>query len=92
MEKALPLNIDLCKRGIATPNLKMVFGTDAVAGANGRNEEEFLYRVRDCAQDPMAAMVSANSLAAESPGMEADIIALTGTPSRTSPRSAGWSS
>ncbi len=91
MERALPLNIELCKRALAIPNLKMVFGTDAVAGAHGRNAEEFIYRVRECGQDPMAAMVSGNSLAAESlglgdrlgsiaPGMEADLIALDGNP------------
>lgn len=91
MEKALPLNIDLCKRVLRTPKLKMVFGTDAVAGAHGRNAEEFVYRVQTCGQEPMAAMVSANSLAAESlgmsgeigaiaPGMRADIIALEGDP------------
>src|SRR5712692_2721777 len=66
MERALPLNTDLCKRALATPNLKMVFGTDAVAGAHGRNAEEFIYRVRDCGQDPMEAIVSATSAAAES--------------------------
>jgi imidazolonepropionase-like amidohydrolase len=68
-----------------------VFGTDAVAGAHGRNAEEFLFRVLTCGQDPMAALVSANSLAAEAmglqdrigsiaPGLEADVIALDGDP------------
>jgi imidazolonepropionase-like amidohydrolase len=69
----------------------MVFGTDAVAGADGRNAEEFIDRVRDCGVDPMSAMVSANSLAAEAlrmgdqigsiaPGMQADILAIDGDP------------
>jgi imidazolonepropionase-like amidohydrolase len=69
----------------------MVFGTDAVAGAHGRNAEEFIDRVRDCGVDPMSAIVSANSLAAEAlgmgdqigaiaPGLQADIIALNGDP------------
>jgi imidazolonepropionase-like amidohydrolase len=69
----------------------MVFGTDAVAGAHGRNAEEFIDRVRDCGVDPMAAMTSADSLGAEAlgmpdqigaitPGMQADIIALDGDP------------
>jgi imidazolonepropionase-like amidohydrolase len=91
MEKAIPLDIDLFKRAIATRHLKVLFGTDAVAGADGHNAEEFIYRVRDCGQDAMAAMVSANSLASESmglqdkigaiaPGMQADIIALDGNP------------
>ena len=91
MEKAVPLAIGVVHRATQTPNLKMVFGTDAVAGAHGRNAEEFIYRVRDAGQNPMDAMVSANSLAAQAmglgdkigaiaPGLEADIIALDGNP------------
>jgi imidazolonepropionase-like amidohydrolase len=91
MEKAVPLAIDAVHRAAATKNLKLVFGTDAVAGAHGHNAEEFIYRVRDAGQDPMDAMVSANSLAAQAmnlqdkvgaivPGLEADIIALDGNP------------
>ena len=91
MKQALPLDLDLYHRALKTPGLKIVFGTDAVAGAHGRNAEELIDRVRDGGQDPMAAMVSANSLAAESmnlqneigsiaPGLRADIIALDGNP------------
>jgi imidazolonepropionase-like amidohydrolase len=91
MEKILPLNHDLVRRASKTPGLKIVFGTDAVAGSHGRNAEEFIDRVRDCGVDPMAAMVSANSLGAEAmgmtnqigsimPGLQADIIALDGDP------------
>jgi imidazolonepropionase-like amidohydrolase len=91
MERVLSLNHDLVRRATRTPGLKVVFGTDAVAGAHGRNAEEFVDRVRDCGVDPLAALVSANSLGAEalgmgdrigsvSPGFEADIIALDGDP------------
>ena len=91
MEKILPRNHELIQRALKIPRLKIVFGTDAVAGAHGRNAEEFIDRVRDCGVDPMAAMVSANSLAAEAlgmkseigsiaPGLQADIIALVGDP------------
>lgn len=91
MHKAVLLAIDVVHRAAATKNLHLVFGTDAVAGAHGRNAEEFLYRVRDAGQNPMDAMVSANSRAAEAmnlqdrigaiaPGLEADIIALDGNP------------
>ena len=91
MEKVLSLNHDLVRRATKIPGLKIVFGTDAVAGSHGRNAEEFIDRVRDCGVDPMAAMVSANSLGAEALGMadrigsiaprlEADIIALDGDP------------
>ena len=91
MEKILPLNHDLVQRASKTPGLKIVFGTDAVAGSHGRNAEEFIDRVRDAHVDPMTAMVSANSLAAEAMrmseqigsialGLQADIIALAGDP------------
>jgi imidazolonepropionase-like amidohydrolase len=90
-EKVLPLNHELMRRAVKIPGLKMVFGTDAVAGAHGRNAEEFVDRVRDGGVDPMAAMVSAQSLGAEAlgmagrigsiaPGLEADLIALDGDP------------
>jgi imidazolonepropionase-like amidohydrolase len=91
MEKILPMNHALVQHAVKTPGLKIVFGTDAVAGAHGRNAEEFIDRVRDGGVDPMAAMVSANSLGAEAmgmadqigtiaPGLQADIIALDGDP------------
>lgn len=91
MIKILPMNHDLVQRARKTPGLKIVFGTDAVAGSHGRNAEEFIDRVRDGGVDPMTAMVSANSLGAEAlgmgdrigsiaPGMQADIIALDGNP------------
>jgi len=91
MKDILPKMADLMKRAQKVKGLKIVFGTDAVAGAHGRNAEEFIYRVRDGNQDPLAAMTSAQSLAAESlsladkigsiaPGLQADIIALDGDP------------
>ena len=72
-------------------NVKVVYGTDAVAGAHGRNAEEFIYRVRDGHDKPMDAVISATSLAADSlgmaakigaiaPGLEADIVAVQGNP------------
>lgn len=91
MQKVLSLNHELVQRASRTSGLKIVFGTDAVAGAHGRNAEEFIDRVRDGGVDPMTAMVSANSLGAEAmglanqigsiaPGLQADIIALDGDP------------
>jgi imidazolonepropionase-like amidohydrolase len=90
MEKGIPIGIDTFKRAL-TRTIPIVFGTDAVAGANGRNYEEFVYRVRDGGQKPMAAIVAATSTAAQSiglgdtigaiaPGFEADIIATDGNP------------
>ena len=91
MKGLIPEHQEFMKRAVRTSGLKVVFGTDAVAGAHGRNAEEFIDRVRDSGVDPMAAMVSANSLGAQAlgmadqigsiaPGMQADIIALDGDP------------
>src|SRR4051812_16093126 len=93
MQRVLSLNHEIVARASKTPRLKIIFCTDAVAGAHGRNAEEFIDRVRDAGVDPMTAMVSANSLAAEAmglqheigsiaPGLQADIIALDGDPSK----------
>src|SRR5205823_6915891 len=91
MERALSLDHDIVLHAVKIPGLKVVFGTDAVAGAHGRNAEEFIDRVRDAGVDPMSAMISAHSLGAEAvglgnqigsiaPGLQADIIALDGDP------------
>jgi len=71
----------------------IVFGTDALAGSHGRNFQELVYRVEKGGHAPMAAIVFATSLAAESlrlgdrigtlaPGFEADLIATDGDPSK----------
>jgi imidazolonepropionase-like amidohydrolase len=91
MKELIPAHQEFIRRAARIPGLKMVYGTDAVAGAHGHNAEEFINRVRDCSVDSMAAMVSANSLNAEAlgmadqigaiaPGLQADIIALDGDP------------
>ncbi|MBK5256165.1 MAG: amidohydrolase family protein [Vicinamibacteria bacterium] len=93
METAIPLALDGFKRALATPGLKVVWGTDAVAGAHGRNVEDLICRVNEGGQKPMAAIISATSLNAEAlglneqigsiaEGMEADIIAVTGDPTK----------
>jgi len=92
MRRAAPKALEAFRTALTIPNLKMVFGTDAVAGAHGRNLDELEYRVREGGQSPMLAVVSATSLAAESLGLEdfigaidvgwvADIIAVAGDPS-----------
>ena len=71
--------------------VRIVFGTDAVAGAHGRNAEEFIYRVREAHEQPADVLMSATSLAAQSlglgarigtlaPGFEADLVATDGNP------------
>jgi imidazolonepropionase-like amidohydrolase len=90
MEKALPLVSEVLKRA-RRHNVKIVLGTDAVAGSHGRNAEEFIYRVKDGGDTPMNALASGTSVAAESlrmgdrigslaEGMEADIVAVQGNP------------
>jgi len=91
MRKAWPDDIALFKAAVQTPGLKIVFGTDAVAGAFGHQADEIVDRVQKGGGDPMQVLVSANSLAAESmhlekeigsiePGLDADIIAVDGDP------------
>jgi imidazolonepropionase-like amidohydrolase len=93
MQYAMRLNAGMIKKAVATPGLKLVMGSDAVAGAHGRNADELVERVRQGGQMPMDAIVSATSRAAESlnldktigriaPGYQADIIAVDGDPSK----------
>lgn len=93
MEKAIPLALDGFKRALATPGLKLVWGTDAVAGAHGRNVEDLICRVNEGGQKAMDAIISATSLNAEAlglkdqigslaPEMQADLIAVNGDPTR----------
>jgi len=91
MEKAIGTDLTMFKHALSTKNLKIVFGTDAVAGAHGRNVEESIYRVQKGGMDPMAAIMSMTSVSAQSlnmgdkigsiaPGLEADIVAIEGNP------------
>ena len=91
MEHAMRLNDALIKKAVRTPGLKLVMGSDAVAGAHGRNADELVARVKQGGQKPMDAIVSATSLAAESIGLDgtigrlargydADMIAVDGNP------------
>jgi imidazolonepropionase-like amidohydrolase len=88
---ALPEASAMFARAIATPGLKVVFGTDAVALAHGQNARELQCRVRKGGQKPMDAIVSATSATAASlglgdrigtiaPGFDADLIAVKGDP------------
>jgi len=90
LDKGIPPTEDVLRRARAH-TVKVVFGTDAVAGSHGRNAEEFIYRVRDAHDKPMDAMMSATSVSAESlglgkeigtvaPGFQADLVATDGNP------------
>lgn len=93
MRQAVPRALAVFQEALTVPGLKIVFGTDAVAGAHGRNYQELVYRSQEGGQAPMDTVVSATSLAAESlamggeigsiaPGFAADIIGTDGDPSR----------
>ncbi len=92
MEKALPLVADVIQRALKY-HVKIVLGTDGVAGAHGRNAEEFIYRVKDGHVPAMEAIIEGTGRAAEAlrlqdkigsigPGLQADIVAVAGDPLR----------
>jgi imidazolonepropionase-like amidohydrolase len=91
MEKAIPMAANVVRLASRTKGLKLAFGTDAVAGAHGRNAEELTCRVRKGGQPAMEAIMSATSRNAAAlglgdrigtiaPGMQADLIAVDGDP------------
>jgi imidazolonepropionase-like amidohydrolase len=96
MRLAQPKALATFRTALLVPGLQIVFGTDAVAGAHGRNVEELVYRIVEGGQEPQRAIVSATSVAARSlgladrigsvlPGYEADLLAVDGNP-LTDPR------
>ncbi|HUQ88173.1 MAG TPA: amidohydrolase family protein [Vicinamibacterales bacterium] len=90
MEKALGLRGPMFTAALQTPGLKIVMGTDAVAGAHGQNAREPIERVKT-GQKPMDAIIGMTSLAAQSMaldkqlgaiavGLNADLVAIEGDP------------
>ena len=90
MQNALPLVADVIQRAMKY-HVKIVLGTDGVAGAHGRNAEEFIYRVSDGHVSPMEAIIEGTSRAAESlrlqnelgciaEGLQADLVGVEGNP------------
>ncbi|MDA1091823.1 MAG: amidohydrolase family protein [Acidobacteria bacterium] len=91
MDDARRAGYETFRRVVQHGGVKLIFGTDAVAGSHGRNAEELAYRVNEGRQPPMDAIISATSRAAESlgladeigtlaPGFEADLVAVEGNP------------
>lgn len=91
MEDYLPKFAEGFRMAIATPGLKVVMGTDAVAGAHGQNAREIVARVREGRQPNADAIRAATSLAADALGVGdslgtaaqgrvADLIAVDGDP------------
>lgn len=90
--QAIPTATAMFRRAIATPGLTVIFGTDAVALAHGRNAEELFCRVK-AGQSPMDAITSATSVTAKALGLgdrlgavaagfDADLVAVKGDPSK----------
>ena len=91
MEDGIPVKLDMFKRAMKVPGLKLLAGTDATAGAHGQNAREVIYRVKVAGLAPMEAIVQLTSRAAQAlgmqdrigslaPGLDADIIAVEGDP------------
>jgi imidazolonepropionase-like amidohydrolase len=68
LEKGIAPMADALRRARAK-HVKIVFGTDAVAGSHGRNAEEFIYRVKEAGEAPGDVLISATSMSAESLGL-----------------------
>jgi imidazolonepropionase-like amidohydrolase len=91
MQDGITLKLEMFRRVLHHPRLKLIVGTDAVAGAHGQNARELIYRVQTGGQKPMDAILAATSVAAEAlgmadrigaiaPGLYADLIAVDGDP------------
>ena len=95
MEHALVLRDALAARLRTHRDVRLVYGTDAVAGAHGRNARDMACRVRAFGLTPLDVLTSATSRAAASLGLgdelgrvaagyRADLVAFDGDP-RTDP-------
>ncbi len=91
MSRARRIGMRRFRETLRNRDVQIVFGTDATAGAHGRNAEEFIVRIDEGGQDPMDAIVSATSRAARSLGLgeeigrvargfNADLVAVDGNP------------
>lgn len=91
MKRLRPEFPRLIQTALAVPDLKFLYGSDAVAGAHGQNAEDLVCRVREAGQSPMDALVTAtsrnatalglgNEIGTVAAGYQADLIALDGNP------------
>ena len=91
MNQARRIGMRRFRETLRNRDVQVVFGTDATAGAHGRNAEELIVRIDEAGQDSMDAIVSATSRAARSlglgeelgrvaPGFTADLVAVDGNP------------
>src|SRR5262249_1525230 len=91
MTERLALMPGVIRAAAATPGLKLLFGSDAIAGAHGRNAEDLVCWVKEAGQQPLDVLRLATAgnaaglgLGAEigriAPGYHADLIAVEGDP------------
>ena len=91
MERSIPMRRGLADKFKATRGLKVVYGTDAVAGAHGKNGMDMVCRVDELGIPAVDVITSATSLSAESMGLgkkvgtvaagfDADLVAFDGDP------------
>ena len=73
MESGRVRAMETFRMALATEGLRIVFGTDAVAGAHGQNAREAMARVDQGGQEPGELIVGMTSLAAESLGLGDEI-------------------
>lgn len=73
MEAGAERAMETFRAALETEGLKIVFGTDAVAGAHGQNLREAVARVEQGGQAPAEVIVGLTSLAAESLGLGDEI-------------------
>jgi hypothetical protein len=57
MEKGIPLKLAMFKRALTHRGLKLIMGTDAVAGAHGQNAREIIYRVQQADSPPWTPLL-----------------------------------
>ena len=90
-EQGIAVKLAMFKNALLHKGLKLIMGTDAVAGAHGQNARETVYRVQVGGQNAMEAIMGVTSLNAQAlgmqdrigsiaPGMQADLIAVDGDP------------
>lgn len=93
LEAFLPRLKEAARLALSVPGVSFVFGSDATAGAHGRNADDLVCRVREGGQEPMDALVTATSRNAAALGLgseigriapryQADLIAVDGDPLR----------
>ena len=94
MESGRVRAMETFRMALATEGLRIVFGTDAVAGAHGQNAREAVARAEQGGQEAVAVITGMTSLAAESLGLgeeigtlaegfAADLIVVEGNPAES---------